>query len=245
MASSTIPHASGIYKITCTVNAKIYVGSSQNILKRWWQHLTALSGGYHKNIYLQRAYEKYGRNNFEIEVVELITVEHLFEREQYWIDTLNTSLPIGFNIAECADSNMRGRKVSFAARKKMSVAHTGKKLSAATCEKMSIVNKGKKLTLEHREKISRANRGKKRSGAARAKISQSHIGLRQSIETIEKRIQPLKKSFIAISPDGTEYRVIGLREFCLEHGLSNGHMVSVAQGKRSQHKGWKCKYDRP
>ena len=36
------------------------------------------------------------------------------------------------------------------------------------------------------------------------------------------------------------YEVKSLRKFCLERHLSWAHLAAVADGKRVQHKGWKC-----
>jgi hypothetical protein len=37
---------------------------------------------------------------------------------------------------------------------------------------------------------------------------------------------------------GQTYTATNLHAFCKEHNLSTGHMSSVVQGKRKQHKGW-------
>ena len=92
----TIP-ASGIYKITNIYSGKVYVGQSKNIFKRRMQHFSELERGTHKNAALQADWNKSGGKGFRWEVIEYCSIEKLNEREQYWITTLNTFAPHGYN----------------------------------------------------------------------------------------------------------------------------------------------------
>ena len=65
---------SGIYKITNNVNGKFYIGSSQNISRRWYDHKRELRIQKHHNKYLQRAWNKYGEENFSFEISMLYSV---------------------------------------------------------------------------------------------------------------------------------------------------------------------------
>jgi group I intron endonuclease len=77
----------GIYRIKNLVNEKCYYGSSKNIEKRWKTHLNQLKNKKHINIILQRAWNKYGEDNFIFEIVEECEFENIFEVEQKYIDT--------------------------------------------------------------------------------------------------------------------------------------------------------------
>lgn len=97
---------SGIYKIICTVNNKFYLGSSKNIKSRWYEHKCSLKKGIHHSIHLQKAWDKYGKENFRFEILEFTGLEKeiLLEREQYWLDTLKPyEKEIGYNICDKAD----------------------------------------------------------------------------------------------------------------------------------------------
>lgn len=79
----------GIYSITNALNGARYVGSSVEIEKRWKQHKIQLVSDSHHSVKLQKAWNKYGRNAFKWEIIEVIddpTNSTLTEREQYWID---------------------------------------------------------------------------------------------------------------------------------------------------------------
>ncbi|QDX91081.1 hypothetical protein EEL30_00965 (plasmid) [Brevibacillus laterosporus] len=96
---------SGIYKITCLSNSKFYIGSTKDLSKRKIQHWSNLTNGNHHNKHLQRAWNKYGQEQFTFEVLEDLSLvpERLIEREQCWIDNTGCCDPnIGFNIANKA-----------------------------------------------------------------------------------------------------------------------------------------------
>lgn len=92
----------GIYLIRNTINGKVYVGSSSNIAERWTEHARDLKNNTHRNKPLQNAYNKYGKDKFIYEILELLdenNKDKQFEREQYWINTLNAcNKKVGYNI---------------------------------------------------------------------------------------------------------------------------------------------------
>lgn len=63
---------SGIYIITHTESFRRYVGQSKNIPMRLKTHWRKLSQNKHDNIYLQRAYNKYGRDAFTVSTIECV-----------------------------------------------------------------------------------------------------------------------------------------------------------------------------
>lgn len=84
-----------IYKITNTVNNKIYIGQTINTLKRRFNQHIHRSGC----VKLYNAIIKYGKENFTIEEIEKVPQQLLDEREIYWINYYNsTNRKIGYNI---------------------------------------------------------------------------------------------------------------------------------------------------
>ena len=75
----------GIYKIYCDSNNRTYIGSSNNIQKRFRKHRTELNTKTHSNKYLERAYEKYGKDNFEFIILEECNLQELIQREILYI----------------------------------------------------------------------------------------------------------------------------------------------------------------
>lgn len=99
------------------------------------------------------------------------------------------------------------------------------------------LHKDRSLSFETREKMSKAKMGKSRSAEARRRISE---GVKSS-PIMARFNESQRKQYIVISPDGTEFEIKGLNQFCIEHDLSTGGMSQVASNKRSHHKGWKCR----
>ena len=80
---------SGVYKITNIITGEFYIGSSQNIKQRWYQHKNSAFWKQHLNIKLYKDMSQYGRDNFTIDVIEETTDLH--NREQYYIEQLKPS----------------------------------------------------------------------------------------------------------------------------------------------------------
>jgi group I intron endonuclease len=94
---------SGIYCIENTVNNKKYVGSSINVYKRRNRHFSELKMVKHKNIKLQRSYNKHGKDNFIFYVLELVEDKNeLIKKEQFYIDTIKPE----YNINLIANSSL-------------------------------------------------------------------------------------------------------------------------------------------
>jgi group I intron endonuclease len=88
-----------IYKITCLLDGRIYVGKTrQSVAKRWEGHIDA-SQNKNAKMYISRAIQKYGEENFKIEQIEECkNAKEMKERESYYILLLNSyKKGIGFN----------------------------------------------------------------------------------------------------------------------------------------------------
>jgi group I intron endonuclease len=79
----------GIYKIENIVNGKFYIGSAVHFSNRKSDHFRRLKLNIHKNTHLQNSYNKYGKKNFVMTLIEKCEKEELPLREQYYIDSLN------------------------------------------------------------------------------------------------------------------------------------------------------------
>ena len=100
----------GVYKITNKINGKFYIGSSINITDRELRHKSDLSCGTHHSEHLQRAYDKYGKENFKFEILELCNEEDVVKREQYYLDKLKPyDYNVGYNISKKASFPYVGR----------------------------------------------------------------------------------------------------------------------------------------
>jgi group I intron endonuclease len=108
--NTTTQIKSGIYKIVNKVNGKYYVGSSTNIKIRWKNHIKELNKNRHKNPHLQSAWNKYGMDNFEFNIVELCSLEDLINIEQKYLNIAHQNKETNYNIGIFAENSFRGRK---------------------------------------------------------------------------------------------------------------------------------------
>lgn len=80
-----------IYQIRNIVNNKIYVGSTGCADLRFYKHFNLLKNGNHHSQKLQHAYNKHGKKNFKVEILEELPEYDevkIIEREQHYIDIL-------------------------------------------------------------------------------------------------------------------------------------------------------------
>lgn len=76
-----------IYKIENLVNGKVYIGQTiKDAQRRIQVHIIKLNKQYHINRHLQRAWNKYGVDNFSFTIVETCSIESIDDREIYWIN---------------------------------------------------------------------------------------------------------------------------------------------------------------
>lgn len=254
--NSAIPAASGIYRITCTSTGKFYIGSATNLRRRYSDHFTALRRNTHTNQKLQRAFNKYSEDAFTFEVLELVLLISLTAREQYWFNKLKPFDKHGFNIAREANSTLGVIK------------------SAETCEKIRIGNLGKKHSDESKIKMSLASKGKPKSAATKVRMGNARRGKPSPLRGVKKDRKIVEKSrlarigyvfseeeratqrvshefqmktIIVTAPDGTEYTVHGVKQFCQEHHLDCSSLMRAAKGTAkgkayTQHKGYKARF---
>lgn len=180
----------GIYKITRKDTGQCYIGLSEDIEKRWYDHIHRPNL---KHSYIDRAIRKYGTDKFDLEIVEELPNDRLLlmEREEYWVNKYNTYQDdFHFNLTPGGDFNPAKLPEVQA---KISKALSGRKLSQKTKEKLSKVKSGKnhpmfgrEHTPETRQKISEANSGHKVSQETKDKISKANSGRKHTSESKEK-----------------------------------------------------------
>ena len=115
---------SGIYATTNLVNGKKYIGQSVNVKIRIIHHKHHLNARMHYNEHLQRAWNKYGKDNFSFDVLEYCDIAELDELERKYISDLNTlDDDYGYN---SQSGGHEGKIQSEEAKRKISEATSGK-----------------------------------------------------------------------------------------------------------------------
>lgn len=150
----------GIYQIRNKINGKKYIGSSQDIEARWVGHKRKLNNGGHYNTYLQRAWDKYGEENFVLDICEEVDGSRgaLISHEQEYLDR-EFELGALYNVAQKAGGGNLGKEVN-------------QKIGKI----MSRILKGRRKSKEHKQNLSRACLGREMSDKTKAKISRALVG---------------------------------------------------------------------
>jgi group I intron endonuclease len=163
-----------IYRLTNTVNGKIYIGqTSVGLEQRWRQHCYQVTAG--STYHVHNAIRKYGPDAFTREILEETTTELINDRETYWIARFE-SKTTGYNMTDGGDGQ-RGWVPSEETRAKIRAARIGqhagenhplhgtkggfygKTHTTETKAKMSEVAKGKPKPAGFGEKISAIRKG--------------------------------------------------------------------------------------
>lgn len=239
-----------VYRITCKVNNKHYIGiTTQPVEMRWKQHI--FNSQSKKCKLLSRAMQKHGIENFEFVVLEKAhDIVHLKELERKYIEEYksycNRDDICGYNMTLGGDG-VWGLKMSEEVRIKIS---DQKKLfyqDPHNRERMSELRKGINHTEESKKKISdklkgRAVRGRgwKMSEEQKKAISDTLKGKRLSDNCIEANIKRLANKWQVTSPTNDIYIIENLKQFCKEHNLCSQNLWKTSKGIIHQSQGWKC-----
>lgn len=171
------------------MNGKCYVGSASCLGGRRKAHEYRLAAGNHHSVKLQRAWNKYGPDSFEFEIIEHVPDKDLLiEREQHWIDYYDASAN-GYNVAAVAgrtegvrwsedrkrrqSERLKGVPQSEAHRAAISASLKGRKHSDETKRKISDAYQDRLKDPEFVKRMGVHNIGRKPTEEVRAKMSLS------------------------------------------------------------------------
>lgn len=90
----------GIYLIRNKINNKVYIGLSVNIEERWQHHRSLYlkkENNKEKNKPLYLAFNKYGIENFDFQILEECSISELSEREKYYIKLYDCCVLDGYD----------------------------------------------------------------------------------------------------------------------------------------------------
>ena len=154
--------SSGIYKITFM--GKEYVGSAKNVKQRINRHISELKNNRHHNQKLQNEFNKHKVDALDYVILEEVDIEHLIEREQYYIDTINPY----YNICRTAGNTLgvlhsEEMKAYFSKIRKGWQVSRGRVLSQETKDKIAAKAIGRKLHPNFVNASIKANTGRKQS----------------------------------------------------------------------------------
>lgn len=179
-----------IYKITNTINGKVYVGKTNNLKRRIAEHWRGRHVGA-----IARAFKKHGRESFIFWILEIgvETEETLNALEAKWIHALHShGSENGYNMTMGGDGSVFSDEMR-AARSGARHWFYGGKHTEESCRKMSETRKGRYWGSENSKRIA-ADLAKNRvwTPEMRAKLSASKSG--QKVPALSTSLRGKKKS---------------------------------------------------
>ena len=230
---------SGIYKIVNKINGKYYVGSSKNILDkttgRFCRHKKELMAGKHHSIFLQRAWDKYGFENFDFIIIETVDDKSiLLLKEQYYL-----------NLAEKEKNNCYNMRFNA----------SGGNLRKESIEKLSLSLKMKhKSDPDHtmnciRNCNSLESRKKRSKTAKLFRVNNPEIFKNAAIahkkyflnsENLKKHAEASKdKNIYEFFNTKTNEKFIGfIYDFRMKYGLKKGSLSNLIHGRNKSYRFW-------
>lgn len=133
----------GVYRITNTINGKSYIGKTgMNFGDRWDSHRSLLNSGKHDNPRLQRAWNKYGAENFEFAIVEVVEDTGLLNDLEIKYIADYRAVGLSYNLHDGGDGGYNlGKHLSDETKRKIGEKNRqnmlGKKASEETKRRMS------------------------------------------------------------------------------------------------------------
>lgn len=220
-----------IYKITCVVTDDFYVGSAVKPKRRRWEHWDALKKNRHHCRSLQEAWNEYGEDAFEFEVVEevnegdILLIEDMYlvqhAGQPYCYNTaLSTQIPSSSQ-KEVREKIAQSLKEHYAENKhpRMGKKHTPEALAKIAANRVPPRGEGhyrygKTLSDEVRKKIGDTQRGKPKS-AGRKVSEEGRAKIRAAAEAghyahwlgkkhTEAARDKMGRAVVATDPEGTE-----------------------------------------
>jgi group I intron endonuclease len=136
-----------IYKLTNTLNNKIYIGlTTETISERCRKRIAEAKYRDSRNSYILNAIRKHGSEVFKVEQIDTaFSLEELQQKEIFYIQQYNsTNRKIGYNLTKGGEGNL-GLKMSDKTKEKIRQKHLGNKWSKERKIKHSEILKSKNI----------------------------------------------------------------------------------------------------
>ena len=185
-----INKTSGVYRLQNLITGKFYIGSSNNLYRRYYSHFNYMKKGNHDNCRIKEDAQKYGSDSFVFGVVEYCSKEIMIDREQFYFEQWKPQ----YNVWKNVYSGL-GRDYTPEQLIRMRTSNRGPKDLKSFSEKLKLGWIKRKASLtpeEFYKKHSLARKGILHSEEAKKKMSQSGKG-RIFTEEHKRRISESRK----------------------------------------------------
>ena len=220
----------GVYKITNLINGKIYIGSSNNIARRFIQHRYNGSNKGTKNSRLYEDMRNLGIENFAFEIIEF--TDNYREREKVFIEKLHpyyNKQKDTYNNMDNPNTKQKHRDVlkSEAYREKIKKTHGFTKKESF---KKAASERSKKWWKDNYEEGCRKSREAQSSPEYRKKRSE----MAQAYKPLNREHQPNRRPIIMLDDNKNELKrflsILEAVEYLRENGFPKATDTGVRKG---------------
>ena len=172
-----------IYGIFNRVNGKVYIGQTNDFVRRSSEHRRWLkTKNKNENRHLISAWHKYGSENFDFIILQS-NIPDLFitAYEQVYVDYYRKFKGV-YNLDGPVDCPHRGTSRSQSFKEKLRNSKIGKSRPPHIQEMLRTIGLGKKHNQEFRDAISKRMRGRSVSAETREKLSLGKLGRKYTEE---------------------------------------------------------------
>lgn len=229
-----------IYKVTNLLNGKFYIG----------KHKTQkIDDGYMgSGTLIRQAIAKYGKNNFQKEILQICETEEIMNLMEIEIIDPFPNNPLSYNLC-------RGGKGGFDYINSSGLNKGSRNVMVRDIDAKNKCITNAKITRaknkEHYDAIGtknlsktwERNKGKKRPDHSEF-MSEFNNKLWSNSSHVEHMKDVMSATWEITSPIGVKTITTRLKEFCTEHDLGYVVMTTIAKTgkirKQGKHKGWNC-----
>jgi group I intron endonuclease len=223
----------GIYKIQNKKDNKLYIGYSSDIKKRFTVHKCYLKKGLHENSYLQRAWNKYGEENFLFEIIELCKLDNCIELEDSYVKLFKSNnRRYGYNLAITGVGSI-GKMPKYIIEK------------AQKTKKINALKRGYYFTPETIKKQADGRRGFKHTAEAKLKIKAASTGRKKTKDVTQKTIDAIVVPVEQYTLENIyvqSFKSIKEALVFLNKDPKSGHISACCKNKRKTAYGYKWKF---
>lgn len=209
----------------------VYVGkTSRPVNERWLKHATDKKA----KTRIGRSLIKYGHSNFEFSVIDIAeSEESLTHKEIFWIKTLNTVSPNGYNLTHGGEGSSLSEETKEKLSKIFSLKHgvtkgRAKSYRERTPEEIKLWDERVRLNRSNAQKgRDSPMKGKKHSKESLAKMSENRKGI-------------VAYTKIVTRSDGVVFE--SLKDAAEDSGTNKPNITSQIKGLRHNAGGFQFKY---
>ena len=227
----------GIYALYWEEQDLIYIGQSQDIEKRFRDHLSSLRLNKHTNYRVQNAFKLYGVP--VLIVIERAKLEELNKLEVFWTKEFNT-LTTGLNIIDGGIGTGFGPNNNNSKYTRLEILKLFRHLYLKSYKHLSLLEISKRLNIgiDTIELIKARYRHKwiEEEFPYQYKLMSNLI--RDRTNNVDHRVNLVPGGIYLKSPSGITTHISNIRKFARENKLDASNIRKVLNGKYSHCGGW-------